>query len=120
MDHIKKRPEILKEKAVKKPKGYNVSKYTTEVFRMFSTDEAVDVTLRCDNCCMNAVVDKFGKKLKTSSVGEEQFRTTVKVCTSPTFYRWVFGSAGKIVIEGPVEVRNAYKKLLQKSLDSMN
>ena len=37
-----------------------------------------------------------------------------------TFYRWVFGSAGKIVIEGPVEVRNAYKKLLQKSLDSMN
>ena len=78
---------------------------------MFSTDEAVDVTLRCDNCCMNAVVDKFGK---------EQFRTTVKVCTSPTFYRWVFGSSGKIVIEGPVEVRNAYKKMLQKSLESMN
>ena len=37
-----------------------------------------------------------------------------------TFYRWVFGSSGKIVIEGPVEVRNAYKKMLQKSLDSMN
>ena len=46
VDRIKKQPEILKEKAVKKPKGYNVSKYTTEVFRMFSTDEAVDVTLR--------------------------------------------------------------------------
>ena len=54
---------------------------------MFSTDEAVDVTLLCDNCCMNAVVDKFGKKVKISSVGEEQFRITVKVCTSPTFYR---------------------------------
>ena len=37
---------------------------------MFSADEAVDVTLRCD-CYMNAVVDKFGKKVKTSSVGEE-------------------------------------------------
>ena len=48
VDRIKKQPEIMKEKAVKKPKGYNVSKYTTEVFRMFSTDEAVDVTLRCD------------------------------------------------------------------------
>ena len=120
VDRIKKQPELLKEKAVKKPKGYNVSKYTTEVFRMFSTDEAVDVTLLCDNCCMNAVVDKFGKKVQISSVGEEQFRTTVKVCTSPTFYRWVFGSAGKIVIEDPVEVRNAYKKMRQKSLDSMN
>ena len=27
---------------------------------MFSTNEAVDVTLLCDNGCMNAVVDKFG------------------------------------------------------------
>ena len=26
----------------KKPDGYDVSKYTTEVFRMFSTDEAID------------------------------------------------------------------------------
>ena len=84
---------------------------------MFSTDEAVDVTLRCDNCCMNAVVDKFGKKVKISSVGEEQFRTTVKVCTSPTFYRWVFGFNGKIKIVEPQNVTMIYKELLQKALD---
>lgn len=118
VDQIKKQLELLTEKAVKKPKGYNVSKYTAEVSRMFSTDEAVDVTLLCDNCCMNAVVDKFGKKVKINSVEEEKFRTTVKVCTSPTFYRWVFVSSGKIVIEAPVEARNAYKKMLQKSLET--
>ena len=95
VDRIKKQPEILKEKAVKKPKGYNVSKYTTEVFRMFSTDEAIDVTLLCDNCIMKSVVDKFGMKIKTQSVGEEKFRIKVKVCVSPTFYRWVFGATGK-------------------------
>ena len=49
-----------KKKAVKKPKRYNVSKYTAEVSRMFSTDEAVDVTLLCDNCCMNDVVGMKG------------------------------------------------------------
>ena len=27
---------------------------------MFSTDEAVDVTLLCDNCCMNDVVGMKG------------------------------------------------------------
>ena len=86
---------------------------------MFSTDEAVGVTLLCDNCCMNFVVDKFGKKVKTCSVGEEKFRITVKVCVSPTFHRWVFGTEGKIVIEGPVEIRGAYKIMLQKPLDSM-
>ena len=109
VDRIKKQPELLTEKAVKKPKGYDVSKYTTEVFRMFSTDEAVDVTLLCDNCCMKSVVDKFGMKIKTRSVGEEQFRTTVKVCAGPTFYRWVFGAGGKIVIESPIETRNEYR-----------
>lgn len=120
VDRIKKQPEILKEKAVKKPKEYNVSKYTTEVFRMFSTDEAIDVTLLCDNCIMKSVVDKFGMKIKTQSVGEEKFRIKVKVCVSPTFYRWVFGAAGEIMIEGPSNVRKAYKEMLQKSLDSMN
>lgn len=120
VDRIKKQPEILKEKAVKKPKEYNVSKYTTEIFRMFSTDEAIDVTLLCDNCIMKSVVDKFGMKIKTQSVGEEKFRIKVKVCVSPTFYRWVFGAAGEIMIEGPSNVRKAYKEMLQKSLDSMN
>lgn len=119
VDRIKKQPELLKEKAVKKPKGYDVSKYTTEVFRMFSTDEAVDVTLLCDNCCMKSVVDKFGMKIRTRSVGEDQFRTTVKVCAGPTFYRWVFGAGGKIVIESPIETRNEYREMLQKALNQL-
>ena len=80
---------------------------------MFSTDEAIDVTLLCDNCIMKSVVDKFGMKIKTQSVGEEKFRIKVKVCVSPTFY-------GEIMIEGPSNVRKAYKEMLQKSLDSMN
>ena len=60
VDQIKKQLELLTEKAVKKPKGYNVSKYTAEGSRMLFTDEAVDVTLLCDNCCMNDVVGMKG------------------------------------------------------------
>lgn len=69
---------------------------------------------------MKSVVDKFGMKIKTTSVEEDMFRTTVKVCAGPTFYRWVFGAGGKIVIESPVSARNAYKEMLQQALDSMN
>lgn len=120
VDRISQQPELLAEKAMEKPDGYDVSKYTTEVFRMFSTDEPIDVTLRCENCVMKSVVDKFGMKIKTSSVEDDMFRTTVKVCASPTFYRWVFGACGKIVIEGPEEVRQSYREMIQKALDSMN
>ena len=50
VDRIKKQLELLAEKSVAKPKTYDVSKYTTEVFRMLSTDETIEVTLLCDNC----------------------------------------------------------------------
>ena len=120
VDRISQQPELLPEKAMEKPDGYDVSKYTTEVFRMFSMDEPIDVTLRCENCVMKSVVDKFGMKIKITSVEDDMFRTTVKVCASPTFYRWVFGACGKIVIEGPEEVRQSYREMIQKALDSMN
>ena len=119
VDRISQQPELLAEKAVEKPEGYDVSKYTTEVFRMFSTDEAIDVTLRCENCVMKSVVDKFGMKIKTTSLEDDMFRTTVKVCAGPTFYRWVFGAGGKIVIESPIETRNEYREMLQKALNQL-
>lgn len=120
VDRIKKQPELLQEEAVKKPKEYDVSKYTTEVFRMFSTDKAVKVTLRCENCVMKSVVDKFGMKVKIKSLDENVFRTDVKVCISPTFYSWIFGAGGKIVIEGPEKARKTYKEMLLRALDNMN
>ena len=119
VDRIKNQPEILKESAVPKPEDYDVSKYTTEVFRMFSTDEAIEVTLCCDNSVMKSVVDKFGIEISTNSVGKNMFRTKVKVCTGPTFYRWVFGASGKISIERPAAVRKAYKEMLQNALDNL-
>ena len=117
MDRISQQPELLAEKAMEKPDGYDVSKYTTEVFRMFSTDEPIDVTLRCENCVMKSVIDKFGMKIKTTSLDADTFRTMVKVCAGPTFYRWVFGACGKIVIESPAEVCNEYKQMLRMELN---
>lgn len=118
VDRIKKQPEILSEPAVEKPDSYDVSKYTTEVFRMFATDEATDVTLLCDNSVMKSVVDKFGMGISTRSIGKMQFRIKVKVCTSPTFYRWVFGSCGKIKIEEPEAAREEYRGMLLAALDN--
>lgn len=119
VDRISQQPELLAEKAMEKPDGYDVSKYTTEVFRMFSTDEPINVTLRCENCVMKSVIDKFGMKIKTTSLDADTFRTTVKVCAGPTFYRWVFGAGGKIVIESPIETRNEYREMLQNALNQL-
>lgn len=61
---ITNRPEVLQDIAVSKPDEYDVSKYTTEVFRMFTTDETTQVGLVCDNKVMKSVVENLEWRLK--------------------------------------------------------
>lgn len=112
MDRIERLPLMLEEEATKRPRGYRVEKYTQEVFRMFATQEIAEVRLLCRNDMMNAVIDEFGSSVRTKSIDENHFLVTVKVCASPTFYRWVFGWGGLMKIEGPEEIVEEYKKLL--------
>ena len=49
-------------------------------------------------------------------MNKNEFRAKVKVCTGPTFYRWVFGWEGKIRIAEPEDVRNEYRKMLEEAL----
>lgn len=120
VDRIEKQPEILETPAVKAPRSYRVEKYTQEVFRMFSTDETVEVRLLCDNDVMKFVVDQFGLRVRVKTVDKDHFVINVKVCPGPTFYRWVFGFSGGIVIEAPEEIRERYKEMLQLEMEHYN
>ena len=116
VDRIENSPDILEEKAVAKPKGYKVDKYTQEVFRMYVSDEVTEVVLTCDKDAMKAVIDHFGAHVRTKALGKDRFTVKVKVCTSPTFFRWVFGWEGKIRITEPEEAKEAYRKMLEEAL----
>ena len=96
-----------------------MSKYTQEVFQMFATQDATEVTLLCENYVMKSIIDCFGLKVRTKVVSNHQFRVKVKVCAGPTFYRWVFGFNGAIRIEGPQDVRQTYREMLKKALAEM-
>lgn len=114
VDHIKSAPDILEEEAVPEPKKFDPSIYSREIFRMYSTDELVKVTLLCDNELMKHVIDQFGPEVKTAMVGKKQFRVRTKVCASPTFYRWVFGWGGKMKIEAPDKVVKEFYEMGKK------
>lgn len=116
VDRIEKQPEILDSAIMPKSKDYRVERYTQEVFRMYATQETAEVKLLCDNDLMKSIIDMFGAGVRTKSVGHNQFRAIVKVCLSPTFYRWVFGWDGKIKIESPDSAKDQYKKMLQDEL----
>ncbi len=117
IDRIYEQPKVLNQIAVMAPDGYTPAEYSRHVFRMFDTDEPVDVELLCHTSVMKYLIDNFGTDFRTEAVDDEHFKATVNVCTSTTFYRWVFGFSGKIRILGPQEVVSEYRDMLRKALD---
>lgn len=71
------------------------------------------VDLICKNDVMDAILDKFGKDVTTYCYDMENFRAEVDVVPSSVFYSWVFGFGGDVVINGPANVKEEYKQLVQ-------
>lgn len=117
VDRISRQPEILEEPAVPMPEHLNLADYSREVFRMYDTEKPLEVTLLCDNSLMKHLIDQFGLDVRTEIVDSKHFRARVLVCTSPTFYRWVFGWCGKMKIESPAAVWEEYHRLAKAALD---
>ena len=117
VDRILKTPDILQDDAKPTPEDFDVARYTREVFRMYDNEEPEEVTLLCHNEVMKGVLDKFGMDITVKKADPEHFRTKVKVCTSPTFYSWVFQWGCKVRIEGPEDAVTEYKEMARKALE---
>lgn len=116
LDRIDKQPDVLRDAALPKPENYSIAEYSKSVFRMFDTDEPVEVTLLCSASNMKVIIDNFGMDVDTTPIDNEHFQVRVKVCTSPTFYRWVFGFGRSIKILGPDKVIEEYIDMCKETL----
>ncbi len=120
LDRISQTPKLVPDRNwVDPPEQFRLSEYLKSVFRMYGSGETVEVDLLCDVSTMKAVIDQFGKDVKTQPVDEFSFKAHVSVCPTPTFFQWVFGWHGKITISGPAEVRKEYREMLKNALDDM-
>jgi len=117
VDRILTRPEILEEDAVPMPEDFDISRYTSEVFRMYDTEKIRTVTLCCENRVMKGVIDKFGMDIPVKTKNKTHFITKVDVCTSPTFYAWVFQWCGAVKITAPKSVETEYQEMLRNALN---
>ena len=116
VDRIFNAPGILENDAHPVPEDFDVARYTREVFRMYDNQEPEEVILLCHNKIMKGVIDKFGADITVKKVDKKHFRIKVMVCTSPTFYSWVFQWGGEIQIEGPEDVVKKYREMVQKAI----
>ena len=112
IDRISDVPAIMSERAVKKPAGFSGAGFVGTNYRMFA-GEVTEVTLICDNDTMDSIIDRFGEKVETEPVDDRCFRLKAKTAETHVFFAWVFGFGGKVKIEGPDNIKTAYRKMLK-------
>lgn len=117
LDRIEKQPDILRVPAIPKPEDFSIAERSRSVFRMYGTEEPVEVTLLCNASIMRYFIDYFGQNFDTEPVDEDHFRAKIFVCPSPTFFGWIFGFGGDIRILGPEDVVKKYKEMAQSVLE---
>jgi predicted DNA-binding transcriptional regulator YafY len=118
VDRIMRRPDILEVDALPFPADFDFDKYLQTSFRMYGT-KFTTVDLICKNDVMDAILDKFGKDVTTYAYDMENFRAEVDVVPSSVFYSWVFGFGGDVVINGPANIKEEYRQMVQKVADSL-
>ena len=105
--------KISEKFAARKPEGFKVSDYFSQVFSMYEGTES-EITLLCENELMTYVIDRFGENVPVTPADKDYFSAIVKVSLSQTFYGWVFSFGGRMKILAPQEAVDSFQKLLQK------
>lgn len=95
---------ILESDILPQPEGFSLREYSKRVFSMFGGEEH-EVTLRFDNSLVGVVYDKFGQDVAIKSPGKDNFKITVRVAVSPSFYAWLFQFGNLVKIEEPAWAR---------------
>lgn len=117
VDRIAGIPDILDKEAVPMPEDFDIENFTKEVFFMFP-GEKVLVELRCDNSLMKTMIDRFGEDVTTLACDMTSFRLQTEVSASPTFFGWVFGFGGKVQILAPQSVKEQYRQMILRAMES--
>ena len=94
------KPEVLDQKAVKRPNDFDLDDYSNRMFDMY-VGEKEQVRLECKSGLMKYIIDRFGEGVPVQKAGPDKFIATVNVGLSPPFYGWVFQFGGGVKIISP-------------------
>ena len=114
MDYV----EVSEERAAKVPRQSDFSVERLDNAVVGAAGGAfVDATLIADGHAMNAVVDRFGRDVASTDLGDGTARIEARVEEGPAFYGWLVRCNGTVRIEGPESLAESYKQYLRAILE---
>ena len=116
LDHIR-RVKVLDEEALPRPKGFDIGRYYSQVYKMYDGPEE-DVTIECENELLGKFMDRFGTDFECVPTGDGAFRATVRTCVGNTFFGWLCQYGGRMAITAPEDAANRFAEHLRQTLSA--
>ena len=98
---------------------FDVSDYVNKHFSMFAGD-IKPIELVCDNSIIEAVIDRFGEKVKLNKYDDEHFLVTSDVAVNDGFVSWIMQYGKDIRVEKPFELKMMVKDKASEILNIYN
>lgn len=95
---------------------FNINTYKQQAFSMYA-GEPTEIVLEISNRLMDAIIDKFGEKVKPIVVDENKVKVLVQVIISPTFYSWLVAFNVDIRILSPQEEVEKFKNYILDTIE---
>lgn len=99
-------------------KNFDLSEYKKELFSMYS-GEHKEVTLEFAQELLNVAYERFGRDIEPELCGENNYRITVPVQVSKTFFGWLASFGGAVRLHSPEEVKDRYEEFIKGLVQSM-
>lgn len=115
MDCVQVEENVICKKAEKSKE--NLSDYTGAVYNMY-TGKKTTIRIEFVNDLLGVIYDQYGENIHVKRVTAEKCQCDIEVEISPTFWGWLFQFADKMKIISPKKVKEEYKSLCQRCIDS--
>lgn len=98
---------------------FDTAKYSKSIFGMFGGEERI-VTIEGDNAMVGTIIDRFGRDITVSPLGEDRFTAQVTVVPSRHFLGWIFALGAGVRITAPEDVVQHMRKEVQRLEEQYN
>ena len=79
-----------------------------------------EIEIQADNSLMEEIIDKFGPAVTTYACDQNSFRVVAQVDAGISFFQWVFGMQGKVIIRNPESVCVEFESMINRAKESAN
>ena len=108
-------PEIIRRNIIPEPKGLRLDRCIKDSSDIQS-GKFIELSLEFDNSVVDAMVSRFGDALKIITINGSTCRARATVQISNAFFAWIFSFDGKVSINGPLNVRDEYIRMVSREM----